>query len=121
MKIASATIGIVAVTVLTGWGEHRQDLQWPHAGRMPDDPVPVKPLRYDPITKGNQSYRPIDPMPWGDVNKRVMPKSSETPAAPAPSPAAPMALSPARPAAPGVRPVPPASMPDHSKHGAPKP
>jgi hypothetical protein len=52
---------------------------------MPDDPVKVKPLKYEPIGKGNRSYRPIDPMPWGDVNKRVAPPGS-FPGAPPASP-----------------------------------
>jgi hypothetical protein len=43
---------------------------------MPDDPVKVRPLAYEPITKGAKSYRPVEPMPWGDVNRRVAPPGS---------------------------------------------
>lgn len=69
---------IVASHGLAGWGWHRDrgNLEWPHAGLMPDDPVAVRPFRYAPVTSGAQSYRPIEPMPWGDVNRRVAPKGS---------------------------------------------
>jgi hypothetical protein len=41
----------------------------------PDDPgAPVKANRYSPVTSGTKSYRPVEPLPWGDVNKRVAPK-----------------------------------------------
>lgn len=81
-------LAIVASISLTGWGERSREPEWPHSGPMPDDPVKVKPLRYKPITEGNQSYRPIDPMPWGDVNRRVAPKGA-LPSGAAPAPGAP--------------------------------
>lgn len=76
---------LIAIHGLAGWGWHRDgdSLQWPQSGPMPDDPVPVRPYRYAPITSGAKSYRPIDPMPWGDVNKRVAPKGSMPGAPPA--------------------------------------
>ncbi len=75
MKRLMAIAVLAAVPALLGWGElrDRHSLEWPHSGSMPDDPVKVKPSTYVPITSGNQSYRPIDPMPWGDVNRRVAP------------------------------------------------
>lgn len=46
----------------------------------PDDPrAPVPPNRYGPITSGTKSYRPVEPLPWGDVNRRVMPEQKATP------------------------------------------
>lgn len=43
----------------------------------PDDPgAPVKANRYSPVTSGTKSYRPVEPLPWGDVNKRVAPKQT---------------------------------------------
>jgi hypothetical protein len=66
-----------ALLVLTASGGHTgDDLPWPHSGPMPDDPVKVRPLRYEAIGAGNKSYRPIEPMPWGDVNTRVAPPGS---------------------------------------------
>ena len=82
-------LGLVAVHLLTGWGTRereparQREPEWPHAGPMPDDPVKVKPLRYESVTKGTQSYRPVEPMPWGDVNKRVSPPGSLPGAPPA--------------------------------------
>jgi hypothetical protein len=41
----------------------------------PDDPTArVKANRYSPVTSGTKSYRPVGPLPWGDVNRRVAPK-----------------------------------------------
>jgi hypothetical protein len=48
-----------------------------HATR-PDDPgarVPAN--RYAPIISGTKSYRPVQPLPWGDVNRRVAPKEQK--------------------------------------------
>ena len=57
----------------------------------PDDPgAPVAANRYRPVISGTKSYRPVEPLPWGDVNRRVMPTPKKTPdpdgkgAAPAP-------------------------------------
>lgn len=72
LKIAGI---ILLAQGLLGWGE-RHSLEWPQSGPMPDDAVQVKPYVYVPITAGNRSYRPIDPMPWGDVNRRVAPPGS---------------------------------------------
>jgi len=41
-----------------------------------DDPgagVPAQ--RYLPVFQGSRSYRPVEPLPWGDVNRRVAPQS----------------------------------------------
>ena len=64
------------IHVLTGWGVGEGRTDWPHSGPMPDESVKVRPHRYDSIAKGTKSYRPIEPMPWGDVNKRVAPPGS---------------------------------------------
>jgi hypothetical protein len=40
----------------------------------PDDPAARVPdARYEPITSGTKSYRPVEPLPWPDVNRRVAP------------------------------------------------
>jgi hypothetical protein len=38
----------------------------------PDSGVP--PARYNSVISGTKSYRPVEPLPWGDVNRRVMPE-----------------------------------------------
>lgn len=44
----------------------------------PDDPgARVPGSRYDPITTGTKSYRPVEPLPWGEINRRVMPKDAQ--------------------------------------------
>lgn len=45
--------------------------------RNPADADAVVPLaRYSPVLSGSQSFRPVAPLSWGDVNRRVMPKDA---------------------------------------------
>lgn len=45
--------------------------------RDPADPdAVIPPARYSPVLSGSQTYRPVAPLPWGDVNRRVMPKDA---------------------------------------------
>lgn len=93
MRRLKIALVVLLAQGLLGWGD-RHELQWPQAGPKPDDPVKVKPYTYAPIATGNRSYRPIDPMPWGDVNRRVAPPGSLPGAPPAkrqgsPAPGAP--------------------------------
>jgi hypothetical protein len=37
----------------------------------PDAVIP--PARYSPVLSGSQSFRPVQPLPWGEVNRCVMP------------------------------------------------
>jgi len=47
----------------------------------PDDPgAPAPSARYSPVTSGTKSYRPVEPLPWGDVNRRVTPQAKQPPA-----------------------------------------
>lgn len=51
-------------------------------GRDASDPsAAVPPSRYSPVISGTKSYRPVAPLPWGDVNRRVMPKDAQPPGA----------------------------------------
>ena len=50
----------------------------PAFGRDPANPdASVPPARYSPVISGTKSYRPVEPLPWGDVNRRVMPKDAQ--------------------------------------------
>lgn len=65
---------IIASIVLTGtaaWGDRPPP--WPVNGPMPDEPVRVPPSHYINVIRGTKIFVPIQPMPWGDVNKRVAP------------------------------------------------
>ena len=42
-----------------------------HDPANPNSGVP--PARYSSVLSGSQSFRPVEPLPWGDVNRRVMP------------------------------------------------
>ena len=48
-----------------------------HDPANPDAPTP--PARYSPVLSGAQSYRPVEPLPWGDVNRRVTPPEAREP------------------------------------------
>ena len=65
--------------LLGGWGD--RDLDWPYAGAMPDQAVAVPRRHYDSIMSGTRSFRPVEPMPWGNVNRRVAPEEQSTPPA----------------------------------------
>jgi hypothetical protein len=48
----------------------------PAKAASPDDPrAPVPAERYQPVFKGTRSFRPVEPLPWGDVNRRVDPQA----------------------------------------------
>ena len=67
-------IGAAALLGLAGWGDRAPE--WPMAGQMPDEPGHGTSQRYDPIARGTLSFRPVEPMPWGDVNRRVAPQGA---------------------------------------------
>jgi len=81
--LARLLVITTAVFLLGGWRDPVPN--WPYSGPMPDQPASVPPTHYDPVLRGTQSFRPVEPMPWGDVNRRVAPPE----AAPAPAPAKP--------------------------------
>lgn len=62
---------------LSGWGDREPG--WPYSGALPDEPIAVPAARYVPLGVGTKSYRPVEPMPWGDVNRRVMPHEGKSP------------------------------------------
>jgi hypothetical protein len=52
-------------------------------GPTPDDPcAKVPPTRYSSVMAGAKTYRPVEPMPWGDINRRMAPKPPQKPAGP---------------------------------------
>lgn len=45
------------------------------AGPDPADPAsPVPPVAHRSVLAGTADYVPIEPKPWGDANRRVMPE-----------------------------------------------
>jgi hypothetical protein len=77
LSAAVAAIGLADSSARAHeWFWRDRVLPYPYAGRDPLDPGSSSSrLNYQPITRGLESYRPIDPLPWGDVNKRVTPNS----------------------------------------------
>ena len=45
----------------------------PQAQSAADPTAAVPPVHYESITAGTKSYRPVEPLPWPDVNRRVAP------------------------------------------------
>lgn len=68
---------LAAVPFLAGWGDRH--VHWPHAGPMPDDPAIHGRSRYQSIMAGTKSYRPVVPLPWGEINRRVAPPGTLPP------------------------------------------
>ncbi|MGO4684604.1 hypothetical protein [Hyphomicrobium sp. 2TAF46] len=100
-------IALIALFALTAWRDRAPE--WPASGPMPDEPGHAPRFKYDPVDKGTRSYRPVDPMPWGDVNRRVAPEGALPTAKPETSPPAqPMQKTPEAPSA--VKP--PAATPE---------
>lgn len=51
----------------------------PAHSASPDNPgAPVPSDRYRSVMSGTRSYRPVEPLPWGDVNRRVGPNKEST-------------------------------------------
>lgn len=85
-KLAGFAAALVAILQLIGPAYAHERLWWhralpyPYAERDPSDPnAAMSALRYRPVTRELRSYRPIDPLPWGDVNKRVTPSPNPAP------------------------------------------
>jgi hypothetical protein len=72
---ALLSIILAASPVLTGCGS----LPSPHAGPMPDDPARGGTSSYQSIVAGTKSYRPVEPLPWNDINRGVAPKGALPP------------------------------------------
>ena len=97
-------IAIVLLPALAGWSD--RDPSWPYSGPMPDEAVHVPSVPYVPIGAGTNSYRPVEPMPWGAVNQRVAPQSAVPTPNSAPAPNTPGASKP------DALPAPPHDMKD---------
>jgi len=58
----------------------------PAASALARDPAnpeaSVPPAQYSPVISGTKTFRPVEPLPWGDVNRRVMPKDAQPSPAP---------------------------------------
>jgi hypothetical protein len=72
-------IAVVAMFALTAWRDANP--QWPASGAMPYEPGHAR-YSYEPVNKGTRSFRPVEPMPWGDVNRRVAPSTASPPVSP---------------------------------------
>ncbi len=74
-------IALAIVATLTAWSDRAPS--WPHAGPMPDEAIDVPSSTYAPVGQGTKSYRPVEPMPWSEINKRVAPPAEPKPTQPA--------------------------------------
>ena len=52
----------------------------PYAERDPSIPwEDTSTVRYRSVTGGLESYRPVEPLPWGDINRGVSPTPNPVP------------------------------------------
>lgn len=72
VRVFVATFVLVTTSA---WGEPPPP--WPVSGPMPDRPVRVPSAHYSNVGAGTKVYVPVEPMPWGDANKRVAPQQSK--------------------------------------------
>jgi len=62
------------------WLWRRPGLAYPYAERDPSNPRGhPSTVRYRSVMGGLESYRPVEPLPWGDVNRRVAPAPEPPP------------------------------------------
>ncbi len=84
MEMRSVLAGLVSVPMAISamatpapaheWIRWDRKLAYPYSERDPSDPnVGVAASSYRPVTRDLGSFRPMDPLPWGEVNRRVMP------------------------------------------------
>lgn len=76
-------IVVLSATLPGGWAAAAQahdfwrhrSLIYPYVDRDPANPGLTGTALPDPkVTRGLMSYRPVEPMPWGDVNKNIAPQ-----------------------------------------------
>lgn len=69
--VASSLLPAAAVAFDGEWLRHR--LADPYVERDASLPWLSTRSSYHSITGDLRSYRPVDPLPWGDINRRVSP------------------------------------------------
>lgn len=84
--VGLASLAIAAAMVTSVWPAQAHEWLWrdralpyPYAARDPANPGSgSSPLEYKRVVRGQQSYQPVEPLPWGEMNRRVTPKSGST-------------------------------------------
>ncbi|MDX2288427.1 MAG: hypothetical protein NW217_06355 [Hyphomicrobiaceae bacterium] len=71
VALVASSLPTVAIALDAEWPRHR--LAYPYAERDPSLPRPSMRSSYHPITGDLRSYRPVDPLPWDEINRRVSP------------------------------------------------
>jgi hypothetical protein len=62
--------------------QHAADLPRVLGDRDPSDPSERVPrATYQSVTAATKSYRPVAPLPWDELNRRVAPRPKQDPAA----------------------------------------
>lgn len=82
-------IFLLAPNAAHAFDRHQHAGGLPHAlgQRDPSQPIaPVPRARYQSVTATTKTYRPVDPLPWSELNRRVTPRPKQEPAKREPSP-----------------------------------
>ena len=64
------------------WLSCHGELELPYARPLPDQPVAVPQRHSAPVTAGTRSFRPVDPAPWVEENRKITPSPDAAPAMP---------------------------------------
>lgn len=73
---------LIAPTTAHAFDRHqgRTDLPVAFGERDPGDPSASVPRTAFPsVTAATKSYRPVDPLPWDELNRRVTPRPKQEP------------------------------------------
>ena len=74
---------LLTPTAATAFDRHQHiaDLPSVLGDRDPSDPGERVPrFTYKSVTAATKSYRPVDPLPWDELNRRVAPRPKQDPA-----------------------------------------
>ena len=84
MRMMLALVVLVSPTAALAFDRHHHARDLPRilGDRDPSDPWEVVPkTAYQPVTGATKSYRPVDPLPWIELNRRVTPVPKQAPPA----------------------------------------
>ena len=81
-RLLTLAVLLIAPTTAQAFDRHqwRTDLPTAFGERDPSDPgAPVPRTTFPSVTAATKSYRPVDPLPWDELNRRVTPRPKQEP------------------------------------------
>lgn len=82
MRMLFVIVVLVTPSEALAFDRHHHDLPRVLGDRNPSDPWEAVPkTTYQPVTSATKSYRPVNPLPWTELNRRVTPVPKQVPPA----------------------------------------